>query len=200
LAFCGFLVAVHGLKLATGFELRFRPADPAVLQFFSSTVAHSDLEHLLNNLFFLGLFGAVYENLTSTRTFFATFAAAALAANLSAFVFYPGSTIIGASGGAFGVLAAVSVYRPNSPGLALGVPVPMWAGLVIYTLTQLAGLTGSGPTAYEAHLVGMAVGAPVGLWLRDADSRESSGEDPELDDESFRERIRRWERKWMMDG
>ena len=196
LQFCGFLTAIFGLQIFLGFEPGFSASSSPWWKFFTSFLGHSDLNHLLNNLFFLGLFGSIYERFTSGRTFLVTFMLSAIFANLTAFIFFPSGTIIGASGGAFGVLAALAVYRPKKIGLVLGVPMPMWAVLIIYTLIQVLGLTGSSSTAYEAHLFGMVVGVLTGLYLVDFDEKET--EDEELDSDDWRQKIRDWEEKWMM--
>lgn len=198
LILCGFLILVHGAKTFSGAELGFTASEPVLRQFFTSFLAHSDLEHLLNNLFFIGLFGTIYESMTSSRTMLATFLVSAIVANLSAFVFFPQNTVLGASGGAFGILAAASVYRPNAPGLALGIPVPMWAGLVMYTVINLAGMTGSSVTAHEAHLLGIVAGAAIGLYLREDAARLR--EEQESEPENWRETIRRWEERYMLDS
>lgn len=190
------MAGIFGLQLFTGFEPGFNASSSPIWKFFTSILGHSDLEHLVNNLFFIGLFGSVYERLTSGKMFLATFFVSALFANLTAFIFFPSTFIIGASGGAFGVLAALAVYRPNQIGLALGIPLPMWAVLLIYTMTNLAGLTGSSNVAYEAHLFGMVIGVATGLWIRDREFLESETERKK--DEEWRQRIRKWEDKWMM--
>lgn len=196
LQFCGLLALVFGLQVFTGFEPGFNASSSPWWKFFTSSLGHSDLEHLLNNLFFLGLFGSIFERLTSGRTFLMTFALSAVFANITAFIFFPGSTVIGASGGAFGVLAALAVYRPRKIGLALGVPLPMWAVLIIYILTNLAGITGDSNVAYEAHLFGMVSGALIGFHLHDFDKTNDDSED--LDGEDWRKKMRNWEEKWMM--
>lgn len=94
-----------------------------------------------------------------------------------------------------GILAALAVYRPNKIGLALGVPLPMWAVLGTYIFINVAGLTAATNTAYEAHLLGMVVGAAVGLHLREEVNQE---EEEKLEEENWRKRIRDWEDKWMM--
>lgn len=195
LKLCVVFIGVYGLQFFQGFEPGFNAATSPLWKFFTSIVGHSGPEHLFNNIFFIGLFGSILERLSSSRTLISTFLVSALFANLSAFVFFPNSFIIGASGGGMGILAALAVYRPNKIGLALGVPLPMWAALAAYVFINVAGLTAASNTAYEAHLLGMVVGAVVGLHLRD-DSEEVDEE--ELEEENWRERIKEWEDKWMM--
>ncbi|MFB6190668.1 MAG: rhomboid family intramembrane serine protease [Candidatus Nanohaloarchaea archaeon] len=193
-AVLGFIYAVQVL---TGFDPGFNASTSPWWKFLTSVLGHSDLEHLLNNAFFIALFGSIYERLTSGKMFIATFVVSALVANLSAFIFFPATSIIGASGGAMGVLSALAVYRPRKIGLALGVPAPMWFVLLSYIFINFAGLPAATDVAYEAHLFGMLAGAPLGYLLRDRPYLRDSGEEDELGDE-WRRRIREWEEKWMM--
>lgn len=196
LKFSGFLVLVFAFQILFQPDLGFNASSSPWWRFFTSFVAHSGPEHLFNNLFFLGVFGYMYEKLTSGKIFLLTFLVSAVFANFSAFFFFPETAIIGASGGAFGIMAALAVYRPNNLGLALGVPVPMWAAFLLYLLIQLAGLSSTTLTAYEAHLFGMVSGTVIGLHLRDGERRIKEGN--ELDEENWRDRIRRWEEEHML--
>lgn len=198
LKLCAVLGAVFALQVFTGFNPGFRPGEP-FWKFFTSILGHSGIDHLSGNLFFIALFGSVYEKWTSSRIFLLTFLGAALAGNLTAFIFYPNSFIIGASAGGMGVMAALAVYRPNQIGLGLGVPLPMWAVLLSYIFIDLSGLTSASSVANEAHLLGVLAGAFIGLHLRDKKYREDEKEDTELDGDTWKERIRKWEEKWMMD-
>jgi len=197
LQFCAGLIAVFASQVFLGFEPAFNASESPWWKFFSSIVGHGGLEHLLNNLFFLGLFGSIYERLSSGKMFLFTFIFSAVLANFSAFIFFPNSYVVGASGGAFGVLAALAVYRPNRIGLALGVPLPMWASLLAYTLIQFAGLTGSSTTAFQAHLMGIAAGAPVGFTMRSGRNDVTEDLDRQ-EDENWLEKIRRWEEEYML--
>ena len=194
---CGVFALVYLLQVRYSFNPGFNASSSPWWKFFTSIFGHSDLEHLLNNLFFIGLFGSIYERWTSSELFLWTFLVSALIANISAFIFFPENFIIGASGGGMGLMAALAVYRPNQPGLALGIPVPMWAALILYILIDLAGLTGANSVANEAHLLGILVGSIIGLHLRDNDEEEKEEDDLEM--ENFREKIRRWEERWMLD-
>jgi membrane associated rhomboid family serine protease len=195
LRLCLVLLGVYVIQIVTGFDPAFQAGNSAWWKFFTSILGHSGPKHLFNNLFFLGLFGTVLELRSSTKNFLFVFFASALFANLTAFFFYSGP-IIGASGGAMGVLAALAVYRPNQIGLALGIPLPMWSVLGIYILIQMAGLTGYSNTAYMAHLFGLVIGAAVGYRMRD----RSLIPDLEVDEEEreWKKRMREWEEKFMM--
>ena len=82
LTLCGFLFMVYGIQVFFNLELAYRPG-VELRRFFTSFFAHSSLEHLLNNLFFLGLFGTVYEIHTDSKTFFLTFLISAVLAKAS---------------------------------------------------------------------------------------------------------------------
>lgn len=197
LQICFFMAIVFALQVFIGLEPGFNASSSEWWKFFTSIFGHSDMNHLFNNLFFLGLFGSIYERWTSGQTLIYTFLISALFANLTAFIFFPDSFIIGASGGAMGILAALAVYRPNSIGLGLGVPLPMWAVLIIYVFTNLAGLSGATNVAYEAHLFGIASGAVFGFWLRDPSSKQKTREQ-RLEEDNWRKKVREWEEKYMM--
>jgi membrane associated rhomboid family serine protease len=201
LKLCALLATVFGFQTFTGFNPGFRPGEP-YWKFFTSFLGHSGIEHLSNNLFFIGLFGSVYEEWTSSRTFIYTFLAAALFGNLAAFIFYPNSFIIGASAGGMGLMAALAVYKPHQIGLGLGVPLPMWAVLLSYIFIDLSGLTAATDVANEAHLLGVVAGAIIGFQLRDKSYGKNKGDldrDMDLEEDSWKQRIRKWEEKWMMD-
>lgn len=196
LQLCTFMAIIFGLQIFMGLEPGFKASSSEWWKFFTSIFGHSDMNHLFNNLFFLGLFGSIYERWTSGPIFVYTFLLSALFANITAFIFFSNSFIIGASGGAMGILAALAVYRPNSIGLALGVPLPMWAVLIVYIFTNLAGLTGSTNVAYEAHLFGILSGAVFGFWLRDPTT--DMNDEQKLEEDDWREKIREWEQKYMI--
>jgi len=195
LKLCGALAFVYSLQVFAGFEPGFNASESEWWKFFTSILGHSDLQHLVNNLFFIGLFGSLLERYTSSRTFLKVFFGSAVFANFSAFVFFPESYIIGASGGGMGIMAALALYRPKSVGLALGVPVPMWAALLIYILIDVAGLSAVNNIANEAHLLGILAGSYAGFYLREESYIEEDTDDEEFDD--WERRIREWEKKWM---
>lgn len=198
LLFCAFLSMVYAWQAWFGLEPGFQASVSPWWKFFTSFLGHSGPEHLFNNLFFLGLFGSMYELMTSEKTFLATFVISALVGNLTAFIFFPNSVIIGASGGAVGVLAALAVYKPNKIGLVFGVPAPMWTVLLGYIGLNLIGLGAENNVAYEAHLFGMFAGAAIGLYLRDSEDRSEDEEREDFDEENWRRRIRDWEEKYMI--
>lgn len=200
LKLCGVFAGVFALQIFTNFDPAFSASSSPWWKFFTSFFGHGDLEHLLNNLFFIGLFGSIYERFTSSRIFLATFLVSAIFANLSAFIFFAETSIIGASGGGMGLMAALAVFKPRKIGLALGVPAPMWLVLVIYVAINIAGLSAATGTAYEAHLLGLLSGGVIGLWLRDdeKEKRSKKNRNKDLEEDNWKDRIREWEEKWMM--
>lgn len=194
------LGVVYVLQVIIGFEPGFRAGVSPEWKFLTSFFGHSDMEHLYNNLFFITLFGTIYRLLTSEKIFWGTFIVSALFANTTAFIFYPDSYIIGASGGAMGLLSALAVYKPRKIGLALGVPAPMYAVLVVYILINFAGITGSSTVAYEAHLFGLVTGFVIGIWLREReDEEEKAGKKADKESDNWEDKIRNWEQKYMLD-
>lgn len=196
---CLILALVYFFQVTTGFNPAFQVGGNPE-NFIFSIFGHGDAQHLYNNMFFILVFGTVFELRTSSKMFLATFLGSALLANFTAFIFYTESAIIGASGGAMGVLAALAAYRPRDIGLALWVPLPMWAVLIAYLFINFAGLTGMNNVAYEAHLVGLFAGLSVGYLLRDQEyvsQEEDESEDSE-DFDNWTQRIEAWERKYML--
>lgn len=199
LQLCTVLFFIFVLQMFTGFEPGFNASESDWWKFFTSFFGHSDVEHLFNNLFFIGLFGTLYELLTSEKIFWGTFLVSALGANLTAFIFYPDSFIIGASGGAMGLLSALAFYKPRKIGLALGVPAPMYLVLVSYLVINFAGLTGSSSVAYEAHLFGLLTGGMIGIWLRTREDEDSDDKEEVEEVSEWEQKIKSWEKKYMFD-
>ncbi|MFT4869116.1 MAG: membrane associated rhomboid family serine protease [Colwellia polaris] len=192
-----FMISVYIVQATAGFNPAFTAGGPPE-NFIISIFGHGDASHLYNNLFFILIFGTMYELRTSSKMFLGTFLGSALLANLSAFIFYTESAIIGASGGAMGVLGALAAYRPNDIGLALWVPLPMWAVLVSYLVINFAGLTGVNNVAYEAHIIGLFVGLGVGYLLREQDYVSTDSDDENEDANNWKQRIETWEQKYML--
>ncbi|MCJ7450216.1 MAG: rhomboid family intramembrane serine protease [Candidatus Nanohaloarchaeota archaeon QJJ-9] len=162
--------------------------------FVSSIFAHSqtDLMHLLNNLFFLALFGSILEGEVGSRRFLGAFLLTGLFANLSAFFFYPESLVLGASGAISGIVAALAIYKPRQIGLFWGVPVPMWVAFLGWIVTNLVGFGAESSIAFEAHLFGLFAGSIYGAYLRN--KRERKKKSKESVDE---EEIEKWEERFM---
>lgn len=159
----------------------------------SSVFVHSvnDYMHLLNNMFFLVVFGTVLEHYLGWKRFAGLFVLSGMFANVSAFFFYQGSTVLGASGAISGIVACLAVIKPRKIGIFWGVPLPMWLVFLGWVVTNLVSTAASSNVAYEAHLFGLFFGAVAGLFFRDGS--EEDGERFEMDEES----LRRWEERHM---
>lgn len=167
----------------------------------TSTFLHSpgDYMHLLNNLFFLALFGYMLEQVIGTRRFLAVYVTAGITANLAAFTFYPNTPVLGASGAISGVVAALAVVRPRMIGLLWGVPAPMWAVLLGWIGLNTLGFGAGSTIAFEAHLYGLITGVIAGAVLRRTGAtghqhrpRPSDQADLDID-------IETWEKRYMRD-
>ncbi|MFB6182905.1 MAG: rhomboid family intramembrane serine protease [Candidatus Nanohaloarchaea archaeon] len=191
----GFLAFFYFLQTALNFNPAYNAFNSPIYNYFLSIFGHANLNHLFNNMFFIGLFGSIFEKLTDAKTILATFILSGLFANLSAFLFFPNSYIIGASGGAMGILAALAIYRPNKIGIVLGIPAPMYMVLLGYIIINLVGLSAATNVAYEAHLFGIVIGSIIGYRLRKKPFINQK-EDNENASE-WEKTIERWEEKYM---
>ena len=129
---------------------------------------HGDLMHLLFNMLALFFFGPRVEDRLRSRQFAIMYFLSGITGALLSVVFSPGSSIIGASGGVFGVMLAFAWFWPDEKIFIWGVlPVPARVLVIVTTLFALwsgFGGTGSG-IAHFAHLGGY-LGAFVYLrWL-----------------------------------
>ena len=130
-------------------------------QLVSYMFLHGGFGHLFFNLFALWMFGQQIEHVWGTRRFVSYYLLSGVGA---AFVhlLVSGSPVIGASGGAFGILLAYGMMFPNRRILLLIPPVPILAKFFVAgygALELLNGLSASySGVAHFAHLGGMLAG------------------------------------------
>lgn len=129
---------------------------------------HGGLMHLAFNMLALYFFGPRVEERIGSRAFTLLYFLSGLTGALVSFVFAPGSPIIGASAGVFGVMMAFAYFWPHAPIYIWGV-IPVPARLLVIITTVLAIWSGFGGVrsgvAHFAHLGGY-VGAYLYLrWL-----------------------------------
>lgn len=129
---------------------------------------HGDLMHLLFNMLALFFFGPRVEDRIFSRQFAILYFVSGITGALLSAIFSPGSPIIGASGGVFGVMLAFAWFWPDERIFIWGVlPVPARI-LVIFTtiLALFSGFGGVGDgIAHFGHLGGY-LGAFLYLrWL-----------------------------------
>ncbi|HEV3049091.1 MAG TPA: rhomboid family intramembrane serine protease [Longimicrobium sp.] len=129
---------------------------------------HGDPMHLLFNMMALFFFGPRVEERILSRQFAILYFLSGITGALLSMIFSPGSPIIGASGGVFGVMLAFAWFWPHEKIFIWGVlPVPARM-LVIFTtvLALWSGFGGAGDgIAHFGHLGGY-LGAVLYLrWL-----------------------------------
>ncbi len=137
----------------------------AVWRFVSAIFLHSNIGHLLYNIFALALFGSILEKFIGGKKFLIVFLVSGVLANLIAVNFY--SSSFGASGAIFGILGALVIIKPKMMVWAFGFPMPMILAGVIWIAGDLIGffyLTDG--VGYMAHFGGMGVGFIFGVIFR----------------------------------
>ena len=155
----------------------------------TSVFLHGSLIHLLSNMFALGLFGMILENITGTKKFLIIFLISGIAASFAASFFY--SAALGASGAIFGVLGALAAMRPKMTVWTYGVPMPMFVAAAFWLLLDIGGVFYPSSVANIAHIAGLAAGIAFGLKLREKTSAKK--EEKPLS----KEEIDSWEKEWM---
>lgn len=129
---------------------------------------HGDLMHLLFNMLALFFFGPRVEDRIGSRPFAILFFLSGITGALLSVLFSPGSPIIGASGGVFGVMLAFAWFWPEEKIFIWGV-LPVQARVLVILTTLFALWSGfggvGGGIAHFAHLGGY-LGAFLYLrWL-----------------------------------
>lgn len=129
---------------------------------------HGDFMHLLFNMLALFFFGPRVEDRILSRPFAILYFLSGITGALLSVIFSPGSAIIGASGGVFGVMLAFAWFWPDEQIFIWGVlPVPARVLVIFTTLFALwSGFGGVGDgVAHFGHLGGY-LGAFLYLrWL-----------------------------------
>jgi membrane associated rhomboid family serine protease len=146
---------------------------------------HGDLMHLLFNMIALYFFGARVEERILPRQFAILYFLSGITGALLSMIFSPGSPIIGASGGVFGVMLAFAWFWPDERIFIWGVlPVPARVLVIFTTILALwSGFGGVGDgIAHFGHLGGY-LGAFLYLrWLdrkRTAFKRQATAPSPD---------------------
>ena len=126
---------------------------------------HGSFEHLFYNMFALGLFGLVLENVIGSKKFLLVFFISGVIAGIGSILFYSAS--IGASGAIYGIMGALAVLRPKMTVYIGLVPLPMALAVIFWAAGDLLGLfIPTDLTAHAAHLFGLIFGLIYGIYLR----------------------------------
>lgn len=123
---------------------------------------HGDLTHLFANLFSLWGIGTIVERDIGTVKFGLIYFSSGIFAGFGHSVLHPQSStsLVGASGAIFGVLAVLFLLMPLTINFIMFVPLPsVLVGLII-TAVEVSAFLYPGETyvAHDAHLAGFLLG------------------------------------------
>lgn len=188
-----FIFQIFFPSITNRFALNQRRIFLEPYRFITSIFLHGGLEHLMFNMFALGLFGSILEKIIGSKRFLIIFFVSGLISGTGSVIFY--SSSIGASGTIFGILGTLTVLRPKMMVWVLGVPMPMFLAAGIWAFMDLIGMFAPTGVANAAHLFGLFGGIGIGIYLRPRFKKEGKGKKEEnLPDE---EELKEWEREWM---
>ncbi|MFB6088729.1 MAG: rhomboid family intramembrane serine protease [Candidatus Aenigmatarchaeota archaeon] len=159
----------------------------------SSIFLHGNPEHLIFNIFALGLFGSILEKIIGSKKLIKIFFITGIIAGMGAAFFYESS--LGASGAIFGLIGTLTVLRPKMMVWAFGAPLPMFLAAFIWITIDVIGFFAPTGTANAAHLAGLFAGILVGLYLRPNFKKEEKGETDE--DVPSEKELEKWEDNWI---
>lgn len=138
-------------------------------------LAHQSVGHLLGNLLFLLVFGSLAEADLSAPTWYWLFGVSALAGTAAQVWSYLLTGVdggaVGASAGIVALVAFVAVRTVREgpavrPRAAYTVGIAGGIGMVALLLSDFVLTAGTGSAEY-AHLLGVAVGAFAGVYVRE---------------------------------
>ncbi len=139
-------------------------SDPLTfVRFFGHVLGHSGYSHYINNMLLMLLLGPTLEEKYGSRTIFLTILVTALATGLVHFIFFPGSSLLGASGIVFMMIVLSSFTEMKKDGI----PVTLILVVIFYLGGELAdGLFNSDNISQLTHIVGGVCGMVFGFSLR----------------------------------
>jgi membrane associated rhomboid family serine protease len=129
---------------------------------------HADILHLAGNMVFLFAFGnALEKEVGAEKTFLAFFAGGILSLLLGVFFYSPGVYLVGASAAIFSLTSVVLLVKPLKFSFIFFMPLGLVA-LIYIVYNIVAVQTGvEGNVAYISHIIGFAVGIPLGvMWSK----------------------------------
>lgn len=127
---------------------------------------HGGFTHLLFNMIFMAFFAPTLENMIGSRRFLEIFfLAGILAGAVQVLVF--GGAVVGASGGLYGVFAALALLAPQIRVFVFFIPIRITHALLLFAAMDIFGMMGGGGgIAHLAHLTGAVVGLYYGYTLK----------------------------------
>jgi membrane associated rhomboid family serine protease len=132
----------------------------------TSLFVHANLLHLVGNLVFLYIFSSTLEKQARGRVTLAAFLGGGMLAFILSIPFYPSpALLVGASAAIFTLGGAAMLVDALKPTVLFFLPVGFIA-ILFFTFNLLAVIYhASGNTAYQSHLIGFAIGLPIGASL-----------------------------------
>ncbi len=181
LGFSSLLILVFLLEQFFGVEPFVLHASRLIrLQLILSFLAHASLTHLLSNLFGILLFGILLEADSGSHRLAVLILLSGMLVNL-ALPLTGYEAVIGASGIAYALAAALAIRKPFGMIPALGIPMPGMLAIILWILQQLI-LEGTRPVAYKLHLAGMLIGSIFALLTPHPRRKETVQRDEEAEE------------------
>lgn len=119
-------------------------------------------------MFALIMFGNYLELRIGSKKYLTVFFLAGICGNLAYWITDPKGLIpaVGASGGIYGIIGALSIIQPELMVYVGYVPMPIIVAAILWALISFVGMFTPSNIAHQAHLAGLIVGALYGYWLR----------------------------------
>ena len=163
------VLVLHGLtngRTTSDFFCVYRSSlsDPLTfLRFFGHVLGHSSYSHYMNNMLLILLLGPTLEEKYGSRTILLTIVVTALVTGLVHFIFFPASSLLGASGIVFMMIVLSSFTEMKKDGI----PITLILVVIFYLGGELAdGIFNSDNISQLTHIVGGVCGAVMGLFWR----------------------------------
>ena len=129
---------------------------------------HVDIVHLAGNMIFLFAFGNVLEKeMGAGKTYLSFFVGGVLALIFGVFFYNPNALLVGASAAIFTLTAVVLLVKPLKFSFIFFMPLGLVA--LIYIIYNVVAIQSGaeGNVAYISHVIGFAVGIPLGaMWSK----------------------------------
>ncbi|HBE67662.1 MAG TPA: hypothetical protein DDW52_05880 [Planctomycetaceae bacterium] len=147
------------------------------LQWVTCMFLHAGIVHLVGNMVFLWSFGLVVEGKLGTFPFLGLYLAMGVvqAAIVQTLMLFSEGAALGASGAIFSVMALAMVFAPVNSfdcffffgfyAFTFELPILSFGFIYLFMNLGFFFLGGAGMSSEALHLIGFAVGAPVGFLL-----------------------------------
>ncbi|MBQ2954236.1 MAG: rhomboid family intramembrane serine protease [Clostridia bacterium] len=132
------------------------------VRLFGHVLGHADWNHLLGNMMTLLIVGPLAEEKYGTSNMWFLMLTTALVTGLIQMIFFPGASLLGASGVVFALilLASITSVRQGSIPITFILVAALYIGEQVYSM-----FTTQGNISYMAHIVGGLIGAGLGYLM-----------------------------------